>query len=138
MLPKHHFLLGLVFVIVLVLFFDITYFQAFIILASSILIDADHYLFYINKKKDYSLIKAYYWFKNLPKDHKPILQLFHTIEFMIFLAVLSYSSYYALLVLLGVLFHSLIDICYMIAKKRFNTREFSIIKYLISDKRQYF
>lgn len=138
MLPKHHLIIGIIFVVVLTLFLNVTYFQALIILASSILIDVDHYMFYIVRKRDYSLIKAYYFFKNLPKDHKPIMQIFHTVEFMIFLAVLSYFNFYPLLILVGILFHSLTDLYYMISRKQFNTREFSFIKYILSDKKQYF
>ncbi|MEK6830589.1 MAG: hypothetical protein AABX77_01010, partial [Nanoarchaeota archaeon] len=63
MLPKYHIIIGLIASIAIYLIFNLTIFQASIIFLSSFLIDADHYLLYIFRKKDFSLINSIKYFK---------------------------------------------------------------------------
>ncbi len=56
MLPKHHVVLGFVISLtVFIIFPSIGLISFLIIWASSVLIDFDHYLYYVFKKKDFSL-----------------------------------------------------------------------------------
>ena len=84
---------------------------------SSVLIDIDHYFYYIFKKKNLNLIKAYKFFKK-PKEG---IYLFHTLEFLLIFAVLTLLftfiwnfsfSFIFWPVFFGLLFHDLIDIIY--------------------------
>jgi len=138
MLPKAHIILGLIFS-VLLFFLHITILEASLIFLSSVLIDVDHYLFIIKRKKIWNLKKAFYWHKNLPKDHKPMMHIFHSIEFLILILILSFFIKIFLFILIGLLFHSVFDIFDLLYNKRYNVREFSMIRYLLSkDKLKYF
>lgn len=138
MLPKTHIILGVIFSILIYFLLNITIFQASLIFLSSVLIDFDHYMFIIQKKKIWNLKKAYFWHKGLPKDHKTIMHIFHTIEFMILVFLLSFFWTGFLYILVGMLFHSLLDLADLFYNYRFEVREFSLIRYLIRSKDKYF
>lgn len=133
MLPKAHILLGGIFSIISYLLFPITAFQASLVFLSSVLIDVDHYIWYVQRKKDDSLKKAYIFFKALKKlkKRKRIMMAFHTIEFLIFVAVLSYFFPFFLFILSGMLFHSILDAIDMNRNNELNLREFSLVRYLV-------
>ena len=135
MLPKWHILFGFLFAYILYWFSPITIIEASLIFLSSFLIDFDHYLFIINRKKLFNLKKAYYWHKALPKNHKPIMHILHTIEFTIFIAILAYFFNIFLFIFIGMLFHSSLDVIDMFYNKKTRCREFSLIRYLILKKR---
>ena len=63
MLPKSHALLGFLFAYIIYWFTSITIFQAVLIFLAAVLIDIDHYLYYILTKKRFSLKSSYNWFK---------------------------------------------------------------------------
>lgn len=119
--PQYHFLLGLIFIFLLKLLVPFfTLYDILIIFLASFLIDADHYLYYIFKKKGPSINDAYAWFienevklRNLPRNerskYKNVLMVFHTIECWIILALLSYLDKLFLFILIGFLFHMFID-----------------------------
>lgn len=131
MLPKWHLLFGAIFSLILYLIFpQIGIFNISLIFLSSILIDFDHYLWTIKRKKYFNLKEVYLWNKNLPKNHKPITHIFHTIEFIIFIAILSfYFNFF--FILIGIIFHSVLDIFDIIYSKKWGCREFSLIRFLI-------
>jgi len=120
MLPKTHAILGIIFSIVVFFIFNISIFQTLLIFFASFLIDFDHYMWYVYKKNEYSVKKAYFWFKgkrkkwfNLSKKERdkykrPFL-VFHSIEFWIILVLLSFINKIFLFILIGVLFHMTID-----------------------------
>jgi len=140
MLPKYHILLGFTLSILLYSFSLITLPQATLIFLSSFLIDIDHYLFYVKKKKDYNLKNAVIWFKEtlFLKKHKPMLVVFHTIEFIVLIAILSLYFKALIFILIGLLFHSITDLFYFIYLGFFNVREYSLIRYLVSNKNNYY
>ena len=122
MLPKTHIILGFfASMIIYFIFPEITLLGFFIIWASSVLIDVDHYLFYVWLKKDWSVKNAFYWFynkslkiKKLPKSQRkkinPIVCFLHGIEAVIVLSLLAYFvSKWFLYVLIGFLFHEFLD-----------------------------
>jgi len=123
MLPKTHIILGFILALILYLIFpkQIGILGALIILASSVLIDIDHYCYYIIKKKDFSLKNAYpLFYKNMKKfeslsseernkTYHPIC-LFHGFEILLVLFILAFFFNFLYLVLIGFFFHLFLDI----------------------------
>jgi hypothetical protein len=121
MLPKNHIILGGIFSLIIYLIFQIDFFQAFLIFLSSFLIDIDHYLYYVYKKKDFSLKKAYnfalFQKNNLMKLKKEERSKFYTGFFFlhgleIVLILFLFGVYFSkcfLFVSLGFLFHLILD-----------------------------
>jgi hypothetical protein len=138
MLPKTHLLLGTIFSVLIYFLFDLTLFQASLVLLASVFIDVDHYLFIIKRKNIWNLKKAYYWHKGLPKNHKTIMHVFHTLEFMILILIMSYFWNGFLFIFIGIFFHSILDILDLFCNYRFGVREFSLIRYIIRSKDKYF
>jgi len=128
MRPPIHFLLGLIFVIILKLLTSLTIIEVSIILLASFLIDIDHWFIYILKKKDLSVNNAYAWFVekeekymklplNKRKQFKKPLMIFHGIEFIILLLILSLASKIFIFIIIGVLFHLFCDYIDLIREK---------------------
>jgi hypothetical protein len=121
MYPKEHFFLG--FFLSSLLFFgfeSIGFFEAAIVLFSSVFIDVDHYIYYILRKKDLSLRKAYFWFISngkkygkIPKRHKKkyylSILIFHGIEPLLLLIILSFFLPIFWFVSFGFIFHLSLD-----------------------------
>jgi len=121
---KVHFLLGIIFIILLYFLFYpiISLFGLLVIFLSSFLIDIDHYFYYIYKKRDFSLIRAYKWymttmhrFCSLPPEKQKKLYIgfyiFHGIEILIILFLLGfYVSKIFIFVLIGFFFHLSTDL----------------------------
>jgi len=126
MLPKTHFIFGLIFaLIIFYLFPQINLTGFFIILMSSFLIDIDHYLLYIIIKRDFNLKKSHKWFVDkrnyaltLPKEKRrklnPFPCIFHGFETTAILILLSFVSVIFFYILLGFLFHELLDGIYAV------------------------
>ncbi len=132
MLPKHHIILGAIFSALLYWLFSLTIFQTLLVFLSSILIDFDHYLWYVARKKDWDLKNSYNYLEKLSKNlKKPIMMVFHTIEFLILVFILSFfwrGFYFALI---GMIFHSILDLLYFGHKNMLYVREFSLIRHLV-------
>lgn len=123
MLPKTHIIFGFIFSLILLLVFPEIGFLGFaIIWTSSVLIDVDHYLFYVWIKKDWNLRNAFYWFykksliiKKMPRSERkyinPIVCFLHGLEALFILALLAYFIHpIFLFVLIGFAFHELLDV----------------------------
>jgi hypothetical protein len=121
MYPKQHIILGGIFsALILLIWPSVGFINVLIIFLSSVLIDIDHYLYYVFKKRDWSLSKACRLFENeeekLKKlsfnaklNHKIIPVVFHGVEFMGILILLSFSSEIFFFVLIGFIFHMFLD-----------------------------
>ena len=123
MLPKHHIFLGFFFALFLFFIFPKIEIVGFLIIfLSSFLIDIDHYIYYVFKKRDLSLSRAYKWFR---KRHKRLLSLsrkkrneiyteihfFHGIEILIILFLLGlFVHKYFCYILIGFAFHLFLDV----------------------------
>ena len=140
MLPKWHFLTALILSAILWPFFKI---NVLIIIFSAVFIDVDHYILYIYRKKDFSLMRAYSFFKNLGDIFKKTgktyreysLCIFHTVEFFIILFILGFISPFFQFVFLGCSFHVIIDILSDFYENRhdgmfISTRALSIMGYI--------
>jgi len=133
MLPKWHILFGFVFAYVIYWFTSINIFEASLIFLSSVLIDFDHYMWYVIKRKDRNLKNAYIYLKKHRNIVKPLM-LFHTIEFHIFIGLLSFIWVGFFYIFIGMGFHSVFDLIELIYEKRIYTREFFFFRYLLSNK----
>ena len=131
-----HLTMGIILSLIFYPFFN---YLVIILFFSSFIFDVDHYLEYVIRKKDFSLLKAYKEAQELNKKQKTLKQVFiidvvhmlHTIEFIIILGILSFFSKLFLMVLIGLLFHNLLDIIEMAYYKTFKSRSPSIILWLI-------
>jgi len=117
MRPLAHLTLGAVFSLVVYLIFPELGWKSLIILASTILIDVDHYFVAVMLTGKFSVRKAYDYFIETLNDKKLLdkrklhyeLYVFHTFEFYLLLLILSFSYETALLILGGVSFHIFLD-----------------------------
>ncbi|MBW2985261.1 hypothetical protein KY313_01225 [Candidatus Woesearchaeota archaeon] len=104
--------------ILIAIFFPFFGWSSLIILLGGFFIDVDHYLIYVIKKKDISLIRAYNYFRygsnNDFKDH-PLI--FHFVELTAILIIFSFFNYLVLLLTIGVLTHLLLDLIHEIRNK---------------------
>jgi len=118
MFPKNHIIIN--FFVSLPLFFLLKVEYVLIFFFASILIDFDHYLYYIIEEKDLSLKRAYNWFKinrakliKLPREerrkHAKGILIFHGLEPIFLLAILSYFYYPLLFLSLGFFIHIIED-----------------------------
>ena len=132
MLPKAHIFYGAIFSIILYLI-GLSPFNSILIFLSSFLIDFDHYLWYVLKKKDFNLKKAFYFLKEMEKK-KPMMMVFHTFEFILLILILSFFFNPFLFILMGMLFHSLLDLIDLKYNNEMRFREFWFTRYLLSEK----
>ena len=125
MFPKHHIFLGTIFAAALFLIFPkIGLIGFLLIIASAVLMDADHYVYYVFKKRDLSLSRAYKW--HLKKQKRLLLLsrkqrnkvlgpfcFLHGIEILFILFLLgAFLSKYFYFLLIGAAFHLFLDIIY--------------------------
>ncbi len=124
MSPKYHIFIGFIMVLILFLFgLDLS--SCLIIFLASVLIDIDHYLFYVYKKKDLNLRRAYNYFvrrmekwrflpaKKREKYKKPII-IFHGVEFFLLLIFFSYINPFFYLVFIGIAIHMCADYSHLL------------------------
>lgn len=137
MLPKSHIILGIIFSLLLYFFMHVSIISALVVLLSSVLIDIDHYLWYVFRKKDLSLANSYRWYKNLPFNHKPMFHFMHSVEFLILTFLLSFIFPVFLFIFLGFIFHSIADILEFAYDGNIDNREYFFIRYFFSDRENY-
>ena len=141
MYPKTHFFLGLIFIFLLWIFTSLSPLALLIILASSVLIDVDHWFLYVVEKKGLSIRKAYDWcvyvgsHKHRNKG-KQYLCIFHTIEFFTLMFILSFYSQIIFYITIGCSFHFFIDLIDSYLHKGESRKPLSIISYFINFKKQ--
>jgi len=84
------------------------------VIFAGFLLDADHYILFLIKEKSFNLVKAYNYFRygNCSIILKNDVLVFHTIEVLVVLAVLSLYSEIFLMIILGVLLHIILDVIY--------------------------
>ncbi len=142
MLPRWHILLGAIFSILFwIIFPNTSLIYLALIFFSSFLIDFDHYVVAVMKRKSLSLFQAFGYFKELEKielknyqkgirNRGPFL-LFHTIEFhlLVLIAGLFFTPF--LYIFIGMAFHSLCDFYDMARQDRLYAREFFLVNWII-------
>ncbi len=123
MLPKYHLLFGFLFSLILYLLFPFIGLLGFLIIfASSVLIDIDHYIYYIFTKKNFNLGKAYKYFsekrkfflsslKRQKNNSNPAMYLLHGIEVLLILFILGiFLNKLFLFIFIGFGFHLFLDV----------------------------
>ena len=149
MLPKHHIITGAIISTLLYIIFPLTIIQTLTIFLSSFLIDFDHYLYYLIKKKDTNPINATKWFYkyrtawlNLStqqrKQYKRPLFIFHNIECWLILLVLAQINSLTYFILLGIAIHISLDYLEIIYLKEPLYQKFSIILTYLKNKKKRF
>ena len=129
---KGHFLIGLILSLILLPFFGT---NSFIIIISSILLDIDHIFNYALNHNSINIKKAINHHKNLCGKHA--LSIFHTIEFIILLGILSSFSETILLLFIGAIAHLITDYYdWFIWFSLYSQRIPSIILYPLIKRRQ--
>ncbi len=121
MLPKTHIILGaLASLLIYLIYPAIGPINTLIIFLSSFLIDVDHYIYYILKKKDYNLKKAFNWFVNQRKiflklspkkreNFERTIIIFHGIECWLLIILLIFVHKIFLFILMGIMIHMFFD-----------------------------
>ena len=135
MLPKSHILIGIIISGLLYFLNIVPLLPVVMIFLSSILIDVDHYLYYIFQEKDVSLKKAYKWYlmrlkkyrklSNKEKDkHKNFLLIFHGIEPLLIIYILSIYFPVLFWVFIGFIIHLITDLTIAHKDRIFNMKLF--------------
>ncbi len=132
MLPHIHVIISLIASLIL---YALKINPLFILLffLASILIDFDHYLLYVFRKKKFNLFKAYSYCRNdserefLKEGKKRVLFVFHNVEIFLILFILSFFISFFVPIVLGYVFHSIIDIITEMPEKV--KKDWSIIHY---------
>ena len=135
MLPRYHTYIGAPISLLLWFLFDFPSGVILIFFISSILIDLDHYTFYLWKKKDLNFYNAYAWFEN-PNNGAQHYLFLHGIEPLILLWILSKHAPIFRSMFLGFLFHHIVDYAYSIYKKRIPTNKISQVWFLIKKNKE--
>lgn len=99
-------------------FYPLYSWKVVFIIVGGVLIDIDHYFWYVYKYQDLSIIKSYkFYIKNVNENNFSnvigILLVFHTIEFLLLMLVLSLYNQFALIFTIGLLSHYVLDLIYL-------------------------
>ena len=143
MKPNQHILYGLIVsFIIWYIFPSIQWYGALIIWLSSVLIDIDHYLFFVITRKDVNLKRAYLFFLDAHDElvvsqikHKiydvPLCFL-HTFEAVVVMTVLSFYYSTALYVFIGFIMHYILDAYVTLYQHRLpQERRYTIFWYVL-------
>lgn len=142
MLPREHAVYGLIFVLLIWLLFPfVGLLNLFLVFFGSFFIDFDHYIVFVKKNGSLSLKKSYEYYDKLRKiwiaqekrgiKKKAPLMIFHTIEFHVVVALLGFFVWNGFLfILLGMIFHSVLDVISMHQERALYRREFSFIGWI--------
>lgn len=132
MLLLPHLIVSLILVVILFPFFG---FYSFVVLISGFFIDVDHIIFYWIRFKSFDLKRTYGYFIGLSEDseeRKRVFRIFHSIELIILIAILSlYHQIFAVL-LAGFIVHLSMDINYKNSKSK-NLKEFLLVCHIIKN-----
>jgi len=132
---RWHISLGALFsFLILFIIPEIGVINAFIIFLSSFLIDFDHYWNFLIKTGKISLFKAFDYHKKQEKIEKDEFRkgirkkgefhLFHTLEFHLLVLIFAFFVHELFFVLIGMSFHSILDIISMKYSGRLYRREY--------------
>ena len=112
---------------------------AFMVFAGGVLIDIDHYLWRMYKNKEFNPLDCYSYYKNdSPKNNysgdNGNLHIFHTIEFLIAAVLLAFYRKPALMFVIGLLGHYLLDFIWHITVPKRVILNHSMISWIIKNK----
>jgi len=141
MLPKWHFLLGILFTtLVCIVFSETNLIYLFLIFFGAFFIDFDHYMVAVWKTGKLGLFKAFEYhkkrdlearrLKNKKIRRKGDFHIFHTFEFHLLVFLLGYLWVGFFYLVVGMIFHSLLDIVDLTVRDYLYRREFFLINWL--------
>ena len=141
MLPRWHILLGVIFTFVIWFFAPYTRWEYLaLVFLASFLIDFDHYINAVIKSKKLSLFQAFHYHRKLQEKeiqeykkgirNKGDFHLFHTIEFQFVIGVIGIFWAPFFYIFIGMIFHSLIDLCYSLYKDRLYRRNYFLFDWI--------
>jgi len=141
MLPRWHIFWGAVFTFLIwILIPDTNIYYLFLVFISSFMIDFDHYAASVIKTGNYSLSKSFIYHKeagikqekerNRGIRRRGDFHLFHTLEFhaLLFLIGIYFTPF--LYIFIGMTFHSLLDVFYLMYHGYLYRREFLFFNWL--------
>jgi len=141
MIPKWHILLGAAFTYLIyisapgtkIIYLALVFFSSF-------LIDFDHYFAAVIKTRKVGLINAMKYYKKLNADHdiaykkgnrdRGDFHFMHTIEFHVLIGVLGIYFVPFLYIFMGMVFHSLSDLFYILYTGMLHRREYFFFNWL--------
>jgi len=121
---RHHFLITGA--ICLFIYPQVGLLNVLVAMAFGVLVDVDHYLYYIIKFKSFDIKKSMNYFSNI-KDASHILLPFHWVEWCVVLLVLSLYFEIATYALLGYTIHISLDYLQMKFRKKKDGRNLSLL-----------
>ncbi len=141
MLPRWHIFWGAVFTVIIgFISSGINLIYLGLIFLASFLIDFDHYLCGATKIKSWNLFHNFEYHKKMGKIQKAErdknirrrgdFHLFHTIEFHALIGILGIFWIPLFYVFIGMIFHSLLDLFYLLHKDYLYRREFFFFNWL--------
>ena len=141
MRPWWHFLIGAIFTFVIWLVVpDISLLNLGLIFLASFVIDFDHYMAYFLKTREYGFRTWVDYHRKLEKKEikeiergirkKSDFHLFHTIEFHTIIGLLGYFWVGFFYLFIGMIFHSLCDLVYLLVTGRLHRREYFLTNWI--------
>ena len=144
MLPKWHIFWGAVFALLVWLLFEIGIKGVVLIFLAAVFIDFDHYLIYAYHKKRLGLKGAFRYYEELGRrearwirektGQKSHLHVFHTIEFHLLILILAWYFPIFYYLLIGMVFHSLLDVVWLSYYKAMSLRWYFFFQWLFVKK----
>lgn len=125
-----HFISSLILGGVLYPFFGLS---AFIVIIGGFIVDVDHYLLYICQFRKLEVKKALVYFREYFDKHykgKAPFFIFHSIEFLLLLVLVSFYSEYVFLLTLGIILHYSLDFLYEMKLAGHLIKNWSLIMWL--------
>lgn len=126
MLPKYHIIYGFIFsLFFLFIFPEIGIFAFSLIFLSSIFIDLDHAMRYSFKTGNFNPIRFWKWSNKNKLSRKEIKEMrkykypqfiFHGVEFVLILIILSFYFQFVKFIIIGVVFHLILDYIWIFNK----------------------
>ena len=138
MLPRWHIIFGAIFTIIIWVFSpEISFIYLSLVFLVSFLIDFDHYLVAVLRTKKLSFKNSLNYFECLGKEErqqkvkrKGPLYIFHTLEFHVLILLLGVIWLGFFYIFLGMIFHSLLDVVWMIKNDRIYRREYLLVSWI--------
>ncbi|MAG91621.1 hypothetical protein CMO83_03015 [Candidatus Woesearchaeota archaeon] len=110
--------------------------KVILIVIGGVIADSDHYISNVFRFRDLNIVNCYKYFsgmmvKNDFTDAKGILLVFHTVEFLLLMVILSFFNEFALIFLIGLLLHYFLDLIWHVFVAKCIISNPSIIYWLI-------
>ncbi len=126
--PLVHFIVSAILAAALFPFFS--YFSLLALIAGT-LIDLDHYILYIIKKRDFNIINCYKYCSGTVPHFASSLFIFHIIEFPIFIFIISLFYPFLFPIFIALLLHDIMDFINEKSSDVYIVKQYSLLLYLL-------